>query len=41
MAIHGEKVEGVTYFVFLGSKITSGGDCSHGIKRYLLLEGKL
>ena len=30
----------VTDFVFLGSKITADGDCSHEIKRYLLLERK-
>ena len=30
---HGEKVETVTYFIFLGSKITVDGDCRHGIKR--------
>ena len=35
--IDGEKVEVVTDFLFLGSKITAGGDCSHGIKRHLLL----
>ena len=38
--IEGEKVEPVTDFVFLGSKITVGGDCSHEIKRYLLLGRK-
>ena len=32
-----EKVETVTDFVFLGSKITADGDCSHKIKRCLLL----
>ena len=31
-----EKVEAVTHFIFLGSKITVDGDCSHGIKRPLL-----
>ena len=31
-----EKVETVTDFIFLGSKITADGDCSHEIKRYLL-----
>ena len=36
--IEGEKVETVTDFIFLGSKITAEGDCSHEIKRYLLLE---
>ena len=38
--IDGEKVEAVTDFVFLGSKITAGGDCSHEIKRCLLLGRK-
>ena len=38
--IEGENVEPVTDFVFLGSKITVGGDCSHEIKRYLLLGRK-
>ena len=32
--------ETVTDFIFLGSKITTDGDCSHKIKRYLLLERK-
>ena len=36
--IDGEKVETVTDFIFLGSKITVDGDCSHEIKRCLLLE---
>ena len=40
MQIEGEKVEAVTDFLFLGSKITVGGDCSHEIKRHSL-EGKL
>ena len=35
--IEGEKVEAVTDFLFLGSKITVDGDCSHEIKRCLLL----
>ena len=35
--IHGETVETVSDFIFLGSKITADGDCSHEIKRYLLL----
>ena len=39
--IHGEKVEIVTDFIFLGSKITVDGDCSHKMKRCLLLEEKL
>ena len=38
--IEGEKVESVTYFIFLGSKITVDGDCSHEIKRCLLLGRK-
>ena len=38
--IDGEKVETVTDFIFLGSKITVDGDCSHKIKRCLLLERK-
>ena len=37
----GETVETVTDFVFLGSKITADGDCSHEIKRHLLLGGKV
>ena len=37
--IDGETVETVTEFIFLGSKITADGDCSHEIKRSLLLEG--
>ena len=36
----GETVETVTDFIFLGSKITSDGDCSFEIKRYLLLGRK-
>ena len=35
--IDGEKMETVTDFIFLGSKITADGDCSHEIKRHLLL----
>ena len=38
--IEGEKVETVTDFIFLGSKITVDGDCSHEIKRNLLLRRK-
>jgi len=38
--IDGEKVETVTGFIFLGSKITVGNDCSHNIKRHLLLGRK-
>ena len=33
-------METVADFIFLGSKITADGDCSHEIKRYLILEGK-
>ena len=36
-----ETMETVTDFIFLGSKITADGDCSHEIKRRLLLEEKL
>ena len=39
--IDGETVEIMTDFIFLDSKITADGDCSHEIKRCLLLEGKL
>ena len=39
--IKGEKVETETDFIFLGYKIAVDGDCSHEIKRFLLLEGKL
>ena len=38
--IDGEKVETVTDFIFLGSKITADGECSHKIKRHLLLGRK-
>ena len=38
--IDGETVETVADFIFLGSKITADGDCSHEIKRCLLLERK-
>ena len=38
--IHGEKMESVTGFIFLGSKITVDGDCSHEIERYWLLGRK-
>ena len=38
--IDGETMETVTDFIFLGSKITADGDCSHGIKRHLFLERK-
>ena len=36
-----EKVEAVTDFIFLGYKVTADGDCSHEIKRHLLLGRKL
>ena len=39
--INGETMETMTDFIFLGSKITADGDCSHEIKRRLLLGGKL
>ena len=39
--IDGETVESVADFIFLGSKITADGDCSHEIKRRLLLGKKL
>ena len=39
--IDGETVETVADFIFLGSKITAGGDCSHEIKRCLLLGRKV
>jgi len=39
--IDGERVETVTDFIFLGSKITADGDCSNEIKRYLLLGRKV
>ena len=38
--IDGETMETVSDFVFLGSKITADGDCSHEIKRHLLLRRK-
>ena len=38
--IEEEKLETVTDFIFLGSKATANGDCSHEIKRYLLLGRK-
>ena len=40
-AIDGETVETVSDFIFLGSKITAGGDCSNDIKRHLLLARKV
>ena len=39
--IDGERVETVSDFVFLGSKITADGDCSHEMKRLLLLGRKV
>ena len=39
--IDGETMETVTDFIFLGSKITSDGDCSHEIKRHALLGRKV
>ena len=39
--IDGETVETVSDFIFLGSKITADGDCSHEIKRRILLERKV
>ena len=39
--IDGETVETVSNFIFLGSKITADGDCSHEIKNAYSLEGKL
>ena len=39
--IDGETMETVTDFIFLGSNITADGDCSHEIKRCLLLEKKI
>ena len=38
--IDGETMETVTYFIFLGSKITANDDCNHEIKRHLLLGRK-
>ena len=39
--IDGETMETVTDFIFLGSKITADGDCSHEIKRHLVLGRKV
>ena len=39
--IDGETVETMSDFIFLGSKITADGDCSHEIKRHLLLGKKV
>ena len=41
MEIDGETVETVSDFIFGGSKITADGDCSHEIKRHLLLGRKV
>ena len=38
--IDGETMKRVTNFIFLGSKVTEDGDCSHEIKRHLLFGGK-
>ena len=40
LQIDGEKMKTVTDFIFLGSKITADSDCSHEIKRHLLLGRK-
>ena len=39
--IDGEKMKTVTHLIFLGSKITADGDCSHEIKRHLILGRKV
>ena len=39
--INGETMETVTDFIYLGSKLSADGDCSHEIERCLLLEEKL
>ena len=39
--IEGETMETVTYFIFLGSKITADGECSYEIKRHLLIGRKV
>ena len=39
--IDGETVETVSDFMFLGSKITADGDCSHELKRHLILGSKV
>ena len=41
LALDGETVETVSDFILGGSKITADGDCSHEIKRHLLLGGKV
>ena len=38
--IDGETVETMTDYIFLGSKITADGDCSHGVRRWILLGGR-
>ena len=38
--IDGERMETVRDFIFLGSKITADGDCSHAVKRHLLFRKK-
>ena len=38
--IDGESMETVAHFIFLGSKITADGDCSHEVKRHLLFGRK-
>ena len=40
LQIEGDKMETVTDFIFLGSKITTDGDCNHEMKRYLFLGRK-
>ena len=40
MSIDGETIKTVTDFIFLGSKTTADGDCSHEIKRHLVLGRK-
>ena len=40
-SVHGKTVETVTDFIFLGCKITADGDCSHEVKRHLLLGRKV
>ena len=39
--MEGEKVEALTHFIFLGSKITANSNCSQEVERLLLLKGKL
>ena len=41
LEVDGETVETVSDFIFLGSKITADGDCSHEIKRHLFLGRKI